>query len=242
MLAWGTNVEVRDLDGNHGEDLLLDLARSFGPLGYPKPEPFALRSYWSRYPRYDVHLCRHHYRPPSSFWRWRWPWTAAGHKWQTDLPHLHLSGLESAGERVFAPAWRFDGACIFENSNGSVEIQLLFDPFSGSGHSRLWVRKFRITQPPIPRPKGNEWPPLDSYSGYRGFSRSLLLSESGIRFFVASHGRKWGPHDALWWQGDSGYLLQVSAAVNHDIASVIQLLQRLIGEPIHVLRIPGGVS
>ena len=238
MLAWGTSLELRELDGgdrSHPDSFLLDLARSFRPVRDEPLPPLAARSYWSRYPRYDLHLCRlRSYRPPSSLWRWRWPWLARGHRWQTGLPVTSLPGLARQGSEVFAPAWRFDSACVIGEPAGPdpCEVQLFFQPASGRGHAQLWLRWFRRAASPLREPGPGEWPDLDSHSGFRGFHRTRWTAGGGARGFLASRTLAHGPHDALWWQGEHGYVLQVSAAVRHDLRAALELVGRAVGEPV----------
>jgi hypothetical protein len=237
MLAWGTNLELREIEGNHASRILVELARSFEPVGQPKLAPFAKRSYWSTYPRYDIHMCRGEgYRPPSSLWLWRWPWIEADHLWQDRLPESQLTGLQLKGKDVFAPEWRFDSACIFGDTVAPAEAQLLFEPSSGTGHTRLWLRQFPRASGPIAEPPTYHWPPLDAFSGYRGFILSSLTSKLGLRIYVASHRLKYGPHDAIWWQGNHGYLLQMSAAVEHNLRTLAGTLRRLLAEPVRPLQ------
>jgi hypothetical protein len=235
MLAWGTNLELREIEGHHTLGFLLKLARSFEPVGRPKSTPFANRSYWSRYPRYDIHMCRdRYYRPPSSLWLWRWPWIEADHHWQARLPELQLVSLQLNGNNVFTPEWRFDSACIFGETDAPAEVQLIFEPTSGIGHARLWLRQFPRSLSPIAEPSAGHWPPLDAFSGYEGFSRSEFNSESGLRICVASHHLEYGPHDAVWWQGNFGYLLQMSAAVRHNLQYLAATLVKVLAEPVHL--------
>lgn len=247
LLAWGTSLELRELDGNPSrlkapEGFLLDLARSFQPVDPDTPlAPFAERSYWSRHPRYDRHMCRlRTYRPPSSLWRWRWPWLAADHRWQTALPAVALPGFERHGAGMFAPAWRFDSACVFGEAAKPGEVQLLFQPSSGLGHAQLWLRQFQRAASPIPEPGAGEWPALDTYSGFRGFHLTRWESGGGLRGFLASRTLEHGPHDALWWQGGHGCLLQVSAAVRHDLRSFLDVLGGAVGEPVRAMAAQGG--
>ena len=235
MLAWGTNLELREIEGHHTARFLVELAGSFEPVGPHKPEPFADRSYWSRYPRYDIHMCRdRNYRPPSSLWLWRWPWIEADHQWQSGLPEVQLTGLQLNGKNVFSPEWRFDSACRFGTADAPAEVQLLFEPSGSTGHARLWLRQFPRASSPIAEPAPLHWPPLDSFSGYQGFTISTLTSESGLPIYAASHRLKYGPHDAVWWQGNHGYLLQISAAVKQDLRNLAGILTKLLAEPVHL--------
>jgi hypothetical protein len=233
LLAWGTNLELRELDGEHTEEYLVEVARSLQPVPEGQLAPLAERSYWARHPRYDRHMCRlAGYRPPSGLWRWRWPWLAVDHRWQTALPALPLPGLAAQGGEVFAPAWTFDSACVFGDPDRPGEVQLFFQPANGLGHAQLWLRAFWRDRQPLAEPEGDGWPELESHSGFRAFVRTRLATPSGQRIHVASRTLDHGPHDALWWQGDHGYLLQITAAVRHDLGQVVALLAGLLGEAV----------
>lgn len=99
MLAWGTNFELRVAAGDVSKQDLLALARSTAPTAPAnggKPLPY--RTYWSRYPRYDQHMCRYpNYRPPSSIWRIRGLWFHGDHSWTTHWADCERPG---AGRRT----------------------------------------------------------------------------------------------------------------------------------------------
>ncbi|WP_428266351.1 hypothetical protein [Haliangium sp.] len=231
MLAWGTSVEVRELSGDHPDERLVDLARSFEPVSESEPAPMAERSYWSRWPRYDANMIRvPGYRLPSSLWLWRWPWLAADHTWSTAMPSLELPGLRERGSDVFAPAWRFDSACGFGEARDPGEVQLLFRPASGLGHAQLWLRRFSRQAGSIREPAPGEWPLLDSLGGHRPVHPTRLAGSLGLRAFAASRTMDNGPHDIVWWRGRYGYLLQISAAVRHDLGYAIERLSSLVAE------------
>lgn len=237
MLAWGTSLELREVEGEHTREQLVEFARSFEPVGPPKRGSFADRTYWSRYPGYEVNMCRGEgYRPPSSLWSWRWPWAKAAHRWSNELPEIPLAGLRLKGRKVFVPEWHFDGACTFGDAPAFKEVQLWFEPSSGTGHARLWLRQFPRVDGPFDEPASGCWPPLDSFSGYRKFSRQALSSESGLQIYVASHHPEYGPHDAVFWLGDHGYLLQLSAAIKHDTEDLTRSLTKLLAEPVRRMR------
>lgn len=229
LLAWGTNLELREVDGDHPESWLLDLARSFEPLDDVPLAPLAERSYWSRYPRYDLYLSRlKTYRPPSSLWRWRWPWLAVDHRWQRTPPAEAALG----GNGELAPDWRFNSACLFGSGPIPGEVQLFFEPASGLGHAQLCLRQFPRAASPLREPEAGGWPELESHSGFRSFSLTRWTSRSGIHGFLAGRTPDYGPHDALWWHGERGFLLQRSAAVGHDEPAMLRLLALLLAEPV----------
>lgn len=231
MLAWGTNIELRELRGTHSPGFMVELAKSFKPVMNRPLGPFANRSYWSKYPRYDLHLCRdlYHYRPPSSLWLWRWPWLAVNHQWATTVTCTNLRTFCQNASDALAPDWRFDSACLFGEPQNPAELQLLFEPACALGHSRLWFRRFPQYLGAIPRPNTGEWPQLDNFSGFQPFKRLRLSTRTRIQVYVASHRVEFGPHDALWWDGEYGYLLQVSSAAPHSIRNFLDTLRKILG-------------
>jgi len=231
MLAWGTNVELRELSGDHPESLLVDVARSFQPLSDRRLSPMAERSYWSRWPGYGTHMVRDPaYRLPSSLWLWRWPWLRSGHAWSSALAEFDLPGLRRRGGEVFAPAWRFDSSCVFGEPEDPEEVQLLFLPASGLGHAQLWLRRFVRCAGAPREPASGEWPLLDRFVRRCAIHRLRLTGALGLQAFVASRDLDHGPHDVVWWWGRHGFLLQVSAAVRHPLDHAVELLSRLLGE------------
>lgn len=235
MLAWGTNLELRELAGEHSEPYLLELARSFQPVSDRQTPPMAERSYWSRWPRYDRNMVRRPgYRLPSSLWLWRWPWQPVEHRWIRGMVDLDLPGSRARHGQVFSPDWVFDSACIFGDPSDAAEIQLLFQPRSKLGHAQLWLRRFARYAGSIREPAAGEWPLLDP-SGYpQSIRRSRLDGSGGSRAFAASRTGGHGPHDLVWWRARHGFLLQISAAAGHDLGHATDLLSRLLDESVSV--------
>ncbi len=233
MLAWGTNVELRELSGDHPDAYLVAIARSFEPVSRTEVAAMAEQSYWSRWPRYDRNMiCQPGYRLPSSLWLWRWPWLSMDHTWSTEMPRLELPGIHEQGIEVFAPVWRFDSMCAFGSISDPEELQLLFRPESGFGHAQLWLRRFSRRAGSIREPAPGNWPLLDSLGGYRPIHRTRLTGSRGLQAFAASRTMANGPHDIVWWNGPHGFLLHISAAARHDLSYAIKLLSRLVAEQV----------
>jgi hypothetical protein len=235
MLAWGTNVELRALDGTDAEYYLVDLAASFQPLSDHPTPPMAERSYWSRWQRYDVNMVRRpDYLLPSSLWLWRWPWLAVEHRWTSQFVDIGLPGVHARCGEVFSPDWAFDSACVFGGQPNADEIQLLFRPLSRPGHAQLWLRGFSRRPGSIREPVGEDWPLLDPSIDPGSIRRTRLSTANGSRAFVASRLTGYGPHDIVWWRGQHGFLMQISAAVGHDLNYAVDLFSRLMDEDAYV--------
>lgn len=235
MLAWGTNIELREIAGEHPISYLIELARSLEPVIEREQQPMARRSYWSRYPRYDLNMCRlPGYCPPSSLWRWRWPWLSVDHRWQTEMPDMPVPGVRKLGREVCAPDWKFDSACVFGAPSAPGEVQVLFHPSSELGHACLWLRQFPRDNAPLSEPAFGEWPQIESHSGFSRFSLTNAVSSNLQRVYVASKTVRYGPHDALWWQERHGYLLQLSAGVKHSLHYLCGLLSSVLQDTVEV--------
>ncbi len=231
MLAWGTNLELRELAGKHSDNYLLDLAKTFEPVSDHQLLPMAKRSYWSRWQRYDLNMVRQlGYRIPSSLWLWRWPWQPVEHYWTSNLDALSLSGSKVSLDKVFFPDWFLDSGCIFGERHNPVEVQLLYMPKSHFGHTQLWLRQFLRDAGSIREPEAGQWPLLD-YSGKNTLIyRKRLTNAEGLNAFLASRTIQYGPHDIVWWREHHGFLLQISAAVGHDLSYAIDLFSKFLGE------------
>lgn len=230
MLGWGTNVELRDLSGDEPTELLLDVAASFRPVSEDESlASMASRSYWSRWPRYDLNMISAPgYRIPSSLWHWRWPWLEQSHEWVPGMADPAAGGTTRIVAEAFAPSWEVDSTCVFGDVSSPSEIQVLFRPTSRRGNTQLWFRQFAADRGGIRRPQGSEWPLTERLGGPRPQHTRLVL-DSGIEAFCISETIAFGPHDLVWWEGDYGYLMQVSAAADHDRASAIELFRTAVG-------------
>ena len=216
-LQQGTNVELRCISGQFDLDQVLRLADGFDVFDREAQRPFSERSYWARQNRYDLHLARGVYRPPSSLWRFRWPWLATDHHWSDDAD-LICAGLSSA----VGSNWEFDGTCCFDVPPAETITRFILDD---SGCAVLWVRQFHAHDASIPDPQGGR-PALDLHSGFNAFEITET-SEQGLRLFTASRSREVGPHDTVMWKGSWGYLVQQSSYAAGDLQTHLRLVRRI---------------
>ncbi|MDJ0630737.1 MAG: hypothetical protein QNJ44_20945 [Rhodobacter sp.] len=216
-LQHGTNVELRCLSGRFDLDRVLDLADGFASLDVAAQLPFSKRSYWARHDRYDIHLARGIYHPPSSLWRFRWPWLAVDHHWSDDADVI-CAGLSSA----VGSSWQFDGTCCFGVPPAETITRFIA---ADSGCAVLWVRQFRAHEASIPDPHGGI-PTLDRHSGFSAFEITQTY-EQNLRLITASRSRRVGPHDTVAWKGSWGYLVQQSSYAAGDLQTHLQLARRI---------------
>jgi hypothetical protein len=163
----------------------------------------------------------------------------------------------ASGEHVFAPEWRFDSACVFGEAARPEEIQLLFEPMSGAGHAQLWLRQSPATRSPIDSPpqldrfSGHDGFTQSEFTSLSG----LHIDVASHRHRYGPHDAIWrtdgptaeapasrrGERDGPKSAGDDAgavpddngsyvYLLQVSAAVKHDVRHLANLLTKLLAE------------
>ncbi|HVE13638.1 MAG TPA: hypothetical protein VNI01_09610, partial [Elusimicrobiota bacterium] len=235
FLAWGTCVELRAARGDFSDRELLSLAKGMRPAARSLAEaerPFALRSYWARHPRPDLNLPVGPYRPPSSLWRLRWPWARAAHR-VSARPAGDREWLRAV--RALAPAWRFDGQFAFGPARRPLELQAVFRPARGPAHQRLWLRRLDAARSPLARPAADRLPALESYSGFSSFPVAAAAPAAGTPVvYAASVSRELGPHDVLWWEGKSAWLLQASSRGNFGLAAALGLASKILRRPLRL--------
>ncbi len=211
-VAWGTNIEFRVTQGNFTEEELIGIFKSTQPTDHHRHDiltkPFSQLSYWSRYPRYDLHMCSMSYRPPSSFWKIRWPWAPTDHQWKWDDTKQNVV-LEIGGK-----TWNYNSSCLFSNGDQLFEKQLLFFPKNQNRHQQLWFRKFSVLTSPLKKPSLDKTPDMEIFSGKTSFGVENLPHPTVGRYYIAYENKKIGPYDALWWYKDHMYLIHISAGMD----------------------------
>lgn len=83
-----------------------------------------------------------------------------------------------------------------------------------------WFRVFNKASFPIKKPALSRLPSMNSFSGYSNFNLTVLDPKSGMiasNIYIASLNNCFGPHDALWWDNENAYLLQLSASAYNSI-------------------------
>ena len=205
MLAWGTNIEFRVVEGDFTETELIKMLKSCNPINTEILEkPMAQLSYWSRYPRYDLNMCSMLYHPPSTFWKLRWPWAPVDHQWKIE-PAMKKEVFDYAGKK-----WVYDSTCEFPG----YETQHLFFPNDGHRHQQLWIRTFPEEQSPLKKPTADQNPATEIFSGKTTFPVQRI-SNSENPIFVISENEQIGPHDAVFWKNQIMHLIHVSNAQSH---------------------------
>ncbi|MCB0308928.1 MAG: hypothetical protein KDD48_06115 [Bdellovibrionales bacterium] len=208
--SFGTNVELRVIEGNPSDLLMKELACSFVPYefeslqGYPT---FAQRSYWNRYSTYRYLNILTKYRPPSSLWKVRWPWFNGSHQWLSRDDHgiwenIFVSKMEALSD------WSFNSICMLGNPRKPAEIQFLFYPSNGAMHFQLWIRVIDIDQF-RPKVEGAQDVPLDSFSNYQPFDVTEW-SNATTQFKAASRSA-YGPHDVIFNRNNKIVLVHMNA-------------------------------
>lgn len=224
----GTTTELRVLEGELSAEQLIELGESLQPaedLVYAHM-PMAEKTYWSRYPRYDLNLymSESSYKIPSSLWKLRWPLWAADHVWKVYSP----SNIDDTMQRLMSPlenhGFRPDSTCIFGDH---IETQVFL---RHKDHHNLqgWLRQIKAELCPQPRPLPSRLPQIDAYSGYSAFP--LHVHESthlDSPIYTASVTHHIGPHDLIWWHEGYVYLLQLNASKHFPMDRVREMMREL---------------
>ncbi|HAT1924571.1 TPA: hypothetical protein JAZ42_15680 [Legionella pneumophila] len=217
FFSYGTNIELRLLEGNLKDEELIDLCKLFSPISSTNEilkKNFFELSYWSRYSNCIENACinRNEYKPPSSLWNLRWPLhnILRGSKSDHNLGYLNHLNLD------FIP----DSQIIYGNKDQIEETQLVMFPQNGKKNQIAWFRVFNKASFPIKKPALSRLPTMNSFSGYSNFNLTVLNSKSSwisSNIYIASFNNCFGPHDALWWDNENAYLLQLSASAYNSI-------------------------
>lgn len=211
FLSYGTNIELRLLEGNLKDEEFLELCKLFSPLPTSNEvlkKNFFELSYWSRYSNCMDNACinRDEYKPPSSIWNLRWPMhnILKGSKPGSHIEYLNFLNLD------FIP----DSQIIYGDREQIGEIQLVMFPNDGKKNQIAWFRVFNKDSFPIKKPALSRLPNMNSFSGYSSFNLTVLTPKSDMissNIYITSVNKGYGPHDALWWDNENAYLLQMSA-------------------------------
>lgn len=124
-----------------------------------------------------------------------------------------------------------DSQIIYGNENQIEEIQFVLFPKNGKKNQMAWFRVFNKASFPIKKPALSRLPSMNSFSGYSNFNLTVLSPKSSMiasNIYIASLNNCYGPHDALWWDNENAYLLQLSASANNSIAYLKGILCQLI--------------
>ncbi|HAT8226135.1 TPA: hypothetical protein JA370_09215, partial [Legionella pneumophila] len=139
FFSYGTNIELRLLEGNLKDEELIDLCKLFSPISSTNEilkKNFFELSYWSRYSNCIENACinRNEYKPPSSLWNLRWPLhnILRGSKSDHNLGYLNHLNLD------FIP----DSQIIYGNKDQIEETQLVMFPQNGKKNQIAWFRVF----------------------------------------------------------------------------------------------------
>ncbi|MCW8444231.1 hypothetical protein OQJ05_09240 [Fluoribacter gormanii] len=215
--SYGTNIELRLLEGSLTDDEFIELCKYFSPIASSNEilnKNFFELSYWSRHSNCLENACinRNEYKPPSSLWNLRWPMhniLNAGN------PEQYLNYLSSLN-LDFIP----DSQIIYGDKDQIAETQFVLFPTNGKKNQIAWFRVFNKDLFPIKKPALSRLPNMNSYSGYSNFNLTVLNTKSSeitSNIYITSVNNHYGPHDALWWDNENAYLLQLSAGANTSI-------------------------
>ncbi len=217
FLSYGTNIELRLLEGNLKDEEFLELAKFFSPLSTSNEvlkKNFFELSYWSRYSNCMENACinRNEYKPPSSIWNLRWPLynILKGGSPDRHIEYLNFLNLD------FIP----DSQIIYGDREQIEEIQLTMFPKDGKKNQIAWFRVFNKDSFPIKEPARSRLPNMNIFSGFSGFNLTVLTPKSDMissNIYITSVNKCYGPYDALWWDNENAYLLQLSAGANTSI-------------------------
>lgn len=227
FLSHGTNIELRVLDGNLRDEEFLELCKLFSPLSSSNEilkKNFFELSYWSRYSNCIENACinRNKYKPPSSLWNIRWPMhdILRGSKPDCHEKYLNYLNLD----------FIVDSQIIYGDKEQIAETQLVMFPKNGRKNQIAWFRVFNKDLFPIKKPALSRLPNMNSYSGYSSFNLTVLTPKSdkiSSNIYIASVNNSYGPHDALWWDNENAYLLQISAGINTSIDYLKEIFSNL---------------
>ncbi|AWN73387.1 hypothetical protein LEAN103870_15715 [Legionella anisa] len=216
FLSYGTNIELRLIEGHLKDEEFLDLCKFFSPLSSSSEilkKSFFELTYWSRFSNCMKNACIKNdtYKPPSSLWNLRWP--------------LHnifkLSKLDQNIKYINELNLDFiiDSQIIYGDKDHIEEVQLIMFPQNGKKNQIAWFRVFNKENFPIKKPPPSRLPIMNTFSGYSSFNLTVLNGSDGAisNIYITSVNDHYGPHDALWWDDENAYLFQISAGTNNSI-------------------------
>ncbi|RUQ95765.1 hypothetical protein [Legionella septentrionalis] len=217
FLSYGTNIELRLIEGHLKDEEFLDLCKFFSPISSTSEilkKKFFELTYWSRFSNCMKNACIKNdtYKPPSSLWNIRWPMhnILRGSMPNSDIKYLKDLNLDLIPDSQF----------FYGNEDKIEEVQIVMYPKNGKKNQIAWFRIFNKDTFPIKKPSLSRLPNINSYSGYSNFNITVLNPKSHeitSNVYIASFSNRYGPYDALWWDNENAYLLQLSAGVNTTI-------------------------
>lgn len=113
-----------------------------------------------------------------------------------------------------------DSQIIYGDIDQIEETQLVMFPKNGKKNQIAWFRVFNKDSFTIKKPALSRLPNMNSFSGYSSFNLTVLTPKSDMissNIYITSVSTGYGPHDALWWDNEYAYLLQISAGANTSI-------------------------
>ncbi|STX28421.1 Uncharacterised protein [Legionella beliardensis] len=227
FFSYGTNIEIRLLEGNLKDEELVELAKFFSPIPSSNKilhENFYKLTYWSRHNNCmeNALINRNEYKPPSSIWNLRWPMhnVSTCSKPEKSIKLLNLLNLD----------FILDSQITYGNKNQIEETQLVLFPKNGKKNQVAWFRIFNKASFPTRKPAISRLPNMSSFSGYSSFNLNVINPKGNIissNIYIASFNNSYGPHDALWWDDENAYLLQLSAGTKNSIESFKEIFYQL---------------
>ncbi|HEL8418705.1 TPA: hypothetical protein U0D66_002658, partial [Legionella pneumophila] len=158
-----------------------------------------------------------------SIWNLRWPLHNILRSSKPDLNIKYLNQLNLD--------FSLDSQIIYGKGNQIEEIQFVLFPKNGKKNQIAWFRVFNKLSFSIKKPALSRLPNMNSFSGYSGFNLTVLTPKSNMissNIYIASVHECYGPHDALWWDNENAYLLQLSASANNSIEYLKRIFCQLI--------------
>ncbi len=225
----GTNIELRVVQGEVSTEELITLAEHLQPENdLLNNTPFAEKSYWSRYPRYDLNLYipDSQYKIPSSLWKLRWPLWQAEHRWELFEKDLVSDVMNRILQELRQFGFESDSICTFGEQ---LEVQLFL---KHKQHPNIhgWLRRLNSKSSPLKQPRPDRLPEMDSFSGFTGFGINVLESSKfETPIYIASVSKEIGPFDIIWWDKGHMYLVQIVASTEFDLKKVLLLAERIEG-------------
>lgn len=233
--TFGTNVDLRVLQGEvHKEELsaIASSLKSSPQACHIARSPFAERSYWSRYPRYDQNLYMQgsSYKIPSSLWKLRWPSWEAEHEWMQCDSSLISQDLKQYLSTLCEADFLPDSLCVFGDKHNPLEVQLYLI-HKENPNMFAWLRRIKAQASTLKQPSPDRLPELDVFSGYSSFIVNVHEpSPYETPLYLASVTPEVGPHDLIWWHQGYLYLIQICAAPSFGLKEALLLSSSLCGQ------------
>lgn len=215
FFSHGTNVELRLLEGELNEHDFKELCSTFTPIEKSSTilqKKFYELSYWSRHRDCLNNACiNNDYKPPSSIWKLRWP--------SHNILGMSKPAIKNLPDYLHLD-FNIDSQVTYGDKSHIGETQFILYPKDGRKNQIAWFRSFNKNSFSIKQPALSRLPELDSFSGFSQFHLTVLSPQNDIiasNIYVMSVHRDYGPHDAIWWDKENAYILQISAEENNSI-------------------------